>query len=927
MHICMIALVAVFIGCSEDDPVNPDPDPTPVVDPDNGEVTFVITNESGSGTGTVDAPAEVSNGDTLSMVIRQKSSYTDSDGTVFTCEPEAKFSTHAVLDTVYAQNEDLLTKIEEDSDVVTSKEGENPVRNLIKQTINVGPQTIKADLDYEVYTYINKAQQAIEMPYAKLNEISLGSPSADEEGADAQQTRAEADITKAVVTLTPLAQTRAVVSDTTLYNVNVLLYEDVEIENAKDQTTQQIVISVNYIGAVVTSMEVPDPENSSLSYDIEIAKGTGEGTEASPAIVSAGDSLRVEINQLSGYSDTDGTKVERNPKASIVLYANSDVVYAKSKDELTALVEDGTPKTSKEGENPVRNIIEQTPTIGTKSLYQKAIYEVYSYTNKAEKLIEMPFVEIEPADAPTVTIAEATGTRAVVNDTTFYDITALIKYKIVSKNIIDSEATDQIIACAVKYRGAVVNSTEIPDEDNGTVSFEISAEGGDGQGTSASPYVVSAGNTFNLQISQRSSYTDLDWSVYECEPQASVSLYAEQDIVYAESLEQLTSLAGDADVTSSQDGTNPVSHTLTQVFNVGGQSIHFDLGYEVYTYTNQANTEVEMPYIRVNEAGYQGTQTQNQTAVRAAVRGATVSATPSTRATVSDTTLYDVTVRFNLELESVNAAETSNQTIAFAVTYPGAVITETEVDEPDLVSVEYRTGYVWEEAHDNLPLLYYATVYRDRHYSNGDVITDTFVDAGHMVSLSQVRYPDNVGTYSLEDGVSIVFDEQTSEISDQRSVTYSNLQVPDVTAISTEAGAEWDGVIPGDWNSYSISKLYEENSFISADGIPSNENWNTDSRQTGWYFSDCRFYRIFNVNYQGERLHRSICQYQITIAVYDQFLVIDGRRIDFLEYRPVYNFNLLTENIENGIRHTYECSFTFMERDFYVAVVNTITQQ
>ena len=74
IHICMIALVAVFIGCSEDDPVNPDPDPTPVVDPDNGEVTVVITNESGSGTGTVDAPAEVADGDTLSMVIRQKSS-------------------------------------------------------------------------------------------------------------------------------------------------------------------------------------------------------------------------------------------------------------------------------------------------------------------------------------------------------------------------------------------------------------------------------------------------------------------------------------------------------------------------------------------------------------------------------------------------------------------------------------------------------------------------------------------------------------------------------------------------------------------------------------------------------------------------------------------------------------------------------------
>lgn len=52
--ICGLTALAAAIclhACSEDDPVNPDPDPTPVVDPDNGEVTFVITNENGSGTG------------------------------------------------------------------------------------------------------------------------------------------------------------------------------------------------------------------------------------------------------------------------------------------------------------------------------------------------------------------------------------------------------------------------------------------------------------------------------------------------------------------------------------------------------------------------------------------------------------------------------------------------------------------------------------------------------------------------------------------------------------------------------------------------------------------------------------------------------------------------------------------------------------
>ena len=927
--ICGLTALAAAIclhACSEDDPVNPDPDPTPVVDPDNGEVTFVITNESGSGTGTVDAPAEVADGDTLSMVIRQKSSYTDSDGTVFTCEPEAKFSIHAVMDTVYAQNEDLLTKIE-DSEVTTSKEGTNPVRNLTKQTIKVGPQSIKAEMLNEVYTYINKAQQAIEMPYARWNELSAENPAADEGEEDAQQTKADVNITKTAVTLTPLAQTRAIVSDTTLHNVNLRLYGEVEVKNAKDETKQPIVIDVNYIGAVVTSMEVPDPENSSLSYDIEVAKGTGEGTEASPAIVSAGDSLRIEINQESGYSDTDGTKIERNPKASIVLYASEDVVYATSKDELTALVGDGTTKTSKSGENPVCNIIEQTFNIGTKSLYQKADFEVYTYTNKAEKLIELPFVEIEPADAPTVTITEAAGTRAIVNDTAFYDITALTKYKVTSKNVIDAEETSQIIVCAVKYRGAVVTSTEVPDEDNGEVSFEIEAAGILGEGTVESPYIITPGNALDLVIRQKSRYTDMDWSVFECEPLATINVSLGKDVVYAESLDQLTSLAGEAEVNTSEEGNNPVRHAITQAYNIGGMPIDFALGYEVYPYTTQAGETIEMPYGKLNPASYGGTRTQEaSTKYAARISKPVVSAVPQTRATVSDTTMHDITATFNVELESVNAKETTKRTFVFAVTYPAGVITEHEVEEPDLVRVEYRTGYTWEEAHDNLPLLYYATVYRDRYYSNNEVITDTFVDVGHMVSLSASRDPEKAGSYSPEDEINVIYSEQTKNSDDQHLVVQCSLQVSDIEALSTEIGDDGQDSA-GNWNEYVAGKLYDDNSFISASDVPCNQEWGTDNRQQGWYFSDCRFMKRLDLCYQGKQTtYRGMCCYNIKMAVYDQFLVIDGRRIDFLEYRPDFHFNLLTKDIPNGIEHTYECRFEFMGRDFYVAVINAITQ-
>ncbi|HIY87438.1 MAG TPA: BACON domain-containing protein, partial [Candidatus Bacteroides pullicola] len=247
-------------------------------------------------------------------------------------------------------------------------------------------------------------------------------------------------------------------------------------------------------------------------------------------------------------------------------------------------------------------------------------------------------------------------------------------------------------------------------------------------------------------------------------------------------------------------------------------------------------------------------------------------------------------------------------------------------EEPDLVRVEYRTGYTWEEAHDNLPLLYYATVYRDRYYSNGEVITDTFVDTGHMVSLSASRDPEKAGSYSPEDEISIIYSEQTKNSDDQHLVIQCSLQVSDIEALSTEIGRD-EPDPAGNWNEYVISKTYDDNSFISASDVPCSQEWGTDNRQQGWYFNDCGFMKRLDVCYQGkETIYRGMCRYNITMAVYDQFLVIDGRRIDFLEYRPDFHFNLLTKDIPNGIEHTYECRFEFMGRDFYVAVINTITQ-
>ena len=526
-----------------------------------------------------------------------------------------------------------------------------------------------------------------------------------------------------------------------------------------------------------------------------------------------------------------------------------------------------------------------------------------------------------------VTLTPLAQTRAIVSDTTLYNVNLRLYGEVEVKNA--KNETKQPIVIDVNYIGAVVSSMEIPDEDNGEVSFEIESDGIQGEGTAASPYIITPENALNLVIRQKSRYTDMDWSIFECEPLATINASLGKDVVYAESLDQLTSLAGEAEVNTSEEGDNPVRHAITQAYELGGMPIDFALGYEVYPYTTQAGETIEMPYGKLNPASYGGTQTQEASAKYAArISKPAVSAVPQTRATVSDTTMYDITATFNVELESVNAKETSKRTFVFAVTYPAGVITEKEVEDPDLVRVEYRTGYTWEEAHDNLLLLYYATVYRDRYYSNGEVITDTFVDTGHMVEISAIFTPEDSNSKEFSNGHIMKWAGNTTQIdNDSVRIMVSSTQVTDLSRIATQVGQNEYVSNIGEWDNYVISKLYGSGDFISAADIATTGNWGSCSQQIGWYFRDIGYMREIELDYDdGIRVIHGVRSYRMTLTFYDQYLSIDGRRIDFLKYQPEYQFNLQTKDIPNGIEHTYECRFEFMGRNFYTALINTITQ-
>ena len=238
----------------------------------------------------------------------------------------------------------------------------------------------------------------------------------------------------------------------------------------------------------------------------------------------------------------------------------------------------------------------------------------------------------------------------------------------------------------------------VPAGDAGEVEFDITnnnGEGGNngegsGSGTTPEdPAVATAEEGVDMTISAKSSYNDPNGTIFTCEPKATITLSVDLDTVYAKDIETLTKVIGNPNgntKVTNNTGTNPANYTTNQTFNVGGQNVTFNLGYEVYTHTNSKKQKIVMPYVKVNNANFGActpteTEAKSRSTETASVRLANVTVVPAQKAmsrsiTVTDTTTYEVTVRFNLDVESKNSANDSKQTLSFEVKYI-AVITET----------------------------------------------------------------------------------------------------------------------------------------------------------------------------------------------------------------------------------------------------------
>ena len=246
-----------------------------------------------------------------------------------------------------------------------------------------------------------------------------------------------------------------------------------------------------------------------------------------------------------------------------------------------------------------------------------------------------------------------------------------------------------VILCACIFSGCDEDPFEpptppvedtIPAGDDGSVEFVISNDNGgtSGDGTTT-PAVATSSDPLEMTISQTSSYADPDGTVFECAPKAEIMLMVNVDTVYVKDIQSLTVVSSDADISTSKNGKNPVTHSTKQKFYIGNQEVEFDLNYEVYTYVNSKKQNIEMPYILLNAAKF-GSAESVETRNAGGVRLSDISVRPLKPATrainVTDTTEYEVTARFNLDAETANLAQTTKENISFEVVYVG-VVTET----------------------------------------------------------------------------------------------------------------------------------------------------------------------------------------------------------------------------------------------------------
>lgn len=396
-----------------------------------------------------------------------------------------------------------------------------------------------------------------------------------------------------------------------------------------------------------------------------------------------------------------------------------------------------------------------------------------------------------------------------------------------------------------------------------------------GEGTAEAPYEVAGDAPLSVTLQTVCHYTDADGRQHTAKPTAVIRLKAKNAANFVQELEALSTFIQTEDPIVSQSGENPLVNLYKGSFATLGQSFDFETSYEVYKTENGD----EMPYLKVSEPKLVNIEVKERA---------------TTRVIVKDTTYYDVTAKFEVELLGVNTNEELNKTLSFDVNYTGGVVTSSDVPV-ELLKTEYRKDMIVYDGHDNLNMRAQAVVYRDRYYSDGSIQVDTLKERVTMTLFDHVTTAsqrgtmiedagDGVsGTYQITEGFTVRYTRHETYVHDNTALLrrfVSSIEVPDLSYLSGSAagGLDWtdeESVAGRPSEDLSEYQLFVEGTY-----------YDKANPQDGIYVYPVDNSVDNRVKYKYNSKYYEVAHPRFAIMWYDRIASIDGELITFEEFRP-----------------------------------------
>ncbi len=685
--------------------------------------------------------------------------------------------------------------------------------------------------------------------------------------------------------------------------------------------------------------EEPDTPTGKLS-EATFHLDANTATAEHPAVVTADSPANLSMSLTSTYTDPDGSTFAADVKATVQLTTQDTTVSAASIDDLLRISQKiGEDTSTTQGETTTVTT-PQTFTIGGQTITFALSREMILHKNSRGETVTMPYLRLDAAKAgdpattpdgePNVTVPDDTPrmaasvrlrplpqTRGTYTIGQAYAVSVL--FTVEAHTVYAPTDDHRTLTFQVDYTAVVENTHEYPDPQT-TFAYHITPAAG--TASAGSPYTMTLGaEQMTLDVEQQVAYSWFDLQALEQRtanytPSASITLTIEKDTAFVDGIKKLQ--GPDAlPATTASTGENPITNRGEKEFTFGGeQTIRINWNFSAYHTVDNDGNFIALPHVAIGEPEIVSVNMKRK---------------EEDHPYGVNASIYEMTVRFKQEVYTQNAAENTRKTIEYLVKYIA-------VEQIKLVKVTYRKGWKWEPAHDNIIFGYYACVYRDRTYSNGETVTDTYWDYGHFAHMDP-----SVGVLEpVEyewDGGKITYSAVNQYDNDSTVFTrWCSISVPDLSKLIIRGITinRYANAPPGTWSEYKVSRLGSP-AQIPLDNVEICGADSVSDLPSGFYFWGPEYHGVYVVYYVENDIYYPLPSHvflrlEIVLRMPDQFMVIDGQMITFLEFRgdPVVTSKEEDITMPNGAPgkvFTLEGRQHFLGKDFYVAAIDTVYQQ